>query len=427
MELIVKNFGPIKNAHVHTKRYNVLIGNTSTGKSVLAKLISIAYDYEFLTIKAGDFVSFYNRLKQYSIDYSFSGDTSIIIKWLGMTWSIKKDVFSIENPFYEPFFSQGVTISNYQDYVKDFYNHVLDKNKHLDKNNIDDVLRLAIEKAQKDFFEQIGNGQLPKLEETTQFQKDYFFYNFLASVYSLYASIYIPAERNLMSIFTNNIFSLLKSNYNIPESIKRFGSWFEMAKGENKQMSIDFVDVKIDFSDENHPITIADEETKIRFEQASSGLQSLIPLWSVFLHGIHKFSHGTAIIEEPELNLFPTLQVSLLNNMIAAINQTKANLLITTHSPYILSVLDNLIYANDVYQKAKTSDKTDLVQRLEKVVNPMMMIDYNDVAAYHCKDNGDVILMNDDQMRNTGAYALDEASSFNSKLFNELIDIDNEL
>ena len=40
-KLIVKNFGPIKEAEIDLTKYVVFIGDTSTGKSVLAKLISI--------------------------------------------------------------------------------------------------------------------------------------------------------------------------------------------------------------------------------------------------------------------------------------------------------------------------------------------------------------------------------------------------
>ena len=79
MELIVKNFGPIKDAHIQTKRYNVLIGNTSTGKSVLAKLISIAYELEFYFIEDGNFAAYTKLLRKYCIDFPFSDSTKIEI------------------------------------------------------------------------------------------------------------------------------------------------------------------------------------------------------------------------------------------------------------------------------------------------------------------------------------------------------------
>ena len=43
-KLIVKNFGPIKEAEIDLTKYVVFIGDTSVGKSVLAKLISIFRD-----------------------------------------------------------------------------------------------------------------------------------------------------------------------------------------------------------------------------------------------------------------------------------------------------------------------------------------------------------------------------------------------
>lgn len=47
-KLIVKNFGPIKEAEIELTKYVVFIGDTSTGKSVLAKLISIFRDANFI-------------------------------------------------------------------------------------------------------------------------------------------------------------------------------------------------------------------------------------------------------------------------------------------------------------------------------------------------------------------------------------------
>ena len=46
-KLIVKNFGPIKEAEIDLTKYVVFIGDTSTGKSVLAKLIAIFKNSSF--------------------------------------------------------------------------------------------------------------------------------------------------------------------------------------------------------------------------------------------------------------------------------------------------------------------------------------------------------------------------------------------
>ena len=427
MELIVKNFGPIKDAHIQTKRYNVLIGNTSTGKSVLAKLISIAYELEFYFIEDGNFDAFAKLLKKYCIDFPFSESCQIEISFALAHWIITKDSFRIIKSIGSPFFKQDtVNISNNKDVAYLYREISIDKNMENDLDPNNPIVEEA-KKTYKELVDNIAHNRKTDMSQYSQPAIDIAYRAFLFYVYQTYASIYIPAERNLMSVFTNNIFSFLKSGANIPESIKRFGSLYEAAKGENKNLSIDFMNIKVDFANEDDKIVLDDAGTEIRFEQASSGMQSIIPLWTVYLYGIKKHVQATAIIEEPELNLFPTLQVDLVNNLVAQLNQTKANLLITTHSPYILSVLDNLIYANDVYQKAKAADNKEQIQRIEKLVKPSMLINYDEVAAYLCKDDGVVERMNDDEMRNTGAYALDKASTITSHIFNELMDIDNEL
>ena len=427
MELIVKNFGPIKDAHIQTKRYNVLIGNTSTGKSVLAKLISIAYELEFYFIEDGNFEAFLKLLKKYCIDFPFSDSTQIEISLALAHWIITKGNFRIIKSIGSALFDKDVVELSTEEEVTDIYRKISidgDLQGNLDTNN--PLVKEAMSTL-KELFENITEGRKTDLSTHSQSVRDLVYRAFVTNVYDKNASIYIPAERNLMSVFTNNIFSFLKSGSNIPESIKRFGSLYEAAKGENKNLSIDFMNIKVDFANENDKIVLDDAGTEIRFEQASSGMQSIIPLWAVFLYGIKNHSLGTAIIEEPELNLFPTLQVDLINNLVVQLNQTKAKLLITTHSPYILSVLDNLIYANDVYQKAKATNNKEQMQRIEKLVNPSMLINYDEVAAYLCKDDGVVERMNDDEMRNTGAYALDKASTITSHIFNELMDIENEL
>ncbi|MBO6306025.1 MAG: ATP-binding protein [Paludibacteraceae bacterium] len=427
MDLIVKNFGPIKDAHIQTKRYNVLIGNTSTGKSVLAKLISIAYEIEFYFIENGNFDAFAKLLKKYCIDFPFSDSTQIEISFALAHWIITKDSFRIIKSIGSPFFKQStVNISNNKDVAYLYREISIDKNMENDLDPNNPIVEEA-KKTYKELVDNIAHNQKTDLSQYSQPAIDLAYRAFMVYVYDKNASVYVPAERNLMSVFTNNIFSFLKSGANIPESIKRFGSLYEAAKGENKNLSIDFMNIKVDFANEDDKIVLDDAGTEIRFEQASSGMQSIIPLWTVYLYGIKKHVQATAIIEEPELNLFPTLQVDLVNNLVAQLNQTKANLLITTHSPYILSVLDNLIYANDVYQKAKAADNKEQIQRIEKLVKPSMLINYDEVAAYLCKDDGVVERMNDDEMRNTGAYALDKASTITSHIFNELMDIENEL
>ena len=109
--------------------------------------------------------------------------------------------------------------------------------------------------------------------------------------------------------------------------------------------------------------------------------------------------------------------------MVEKLKTAAANLVITTHSPYILSVFDNLIYAKDVYDRADDQHK----EKVTALVNADAMISFDDIAAYSFDDNCIVTYINDAETRSTGAYALDIASNETANVFNELLAIDNEL
>ena len=60
------------------------------------------------------------------------------------------------------------------------------------------------------------------------------------------------------------------------------------------------------------------------------------------------------IVEEPEQNLFPDYQKRIVESLVSHTNQNFTNqLLITTHSPYVLGVLNNCIYAGNLTKQGK--------------------------------------------------------------------------
>lgn len=60
---------------------------------------------------------------------------------------------------------------------------------------------------------------------------------------------------------------------------------------------------------------------------------------------LNRSHFSNIIIEEPELNLFPETQTALVYDMLKAINKGRDNLVVTTHSPYILYALNNCMQA----------------------------------------------------------------------------------
>ena len=93
------------------------------------------------------------------------------------------------------------------------------------------------------------------------------------------------------------------------------------------------------------------------------------------------------IIEEPELNCFPETQYKLMkhfiSNLIYRDGETigyKNQLLLTTHSPYILTSLNNLMEA---YKTGQLRNK-----ETDEIIEDKYWINPNDVSAYMMLSNG---------------------------------------
>ena len=422
MRISIKDFGPIKNADIETKQFNIFIGETSTGKSVVAKLITIFNSFKFARIQNGQFSFFQELLADYCIDFQFSDTTSIKVFQDDVKWDISKNSIlregfpSILYDLAKPHDIQG--ISDFDAFSSEFVKHITDEKE-------DDYLQKALKSVTQVFKSVDDKGKFDFSAITTPFKKNllYFTLRYLSLVSS--PPVYIPAERILISFYTNSIFNLLQSGSTIPQSIKNFGSLYENARASQKNLDIDFMKMKVKFSKENDTVVLKNG-TEFKFNQASSGMQSLIPLWAVLVHGFSR-NAKSVVIEEPELNLFPTLQVQLIRNIVELVNKSKSNIVITTHSPYVLSIIDSLIYANDVYMKAKVSGKKNQMQKVLRLVKKASQIDYDNVAAYCFNTDGTVAFINDPEMRSTGSFAIDKASNVTSRIFNKLMSIENEL
>ncbi|MBW1649968.1 MAG: AAA family ATPase, partial [Deltaproteobacteria bacterium] len=127
-------------------------------------------------------------------------------------------------------------------------------------------------------------------------------------------------------------------------------------------------------------------------------------------------SKYTFFIEEPEAHLFPVSQkniVSLIGNIY---NYKPHNFVITTHSPYILTAFNNLIFG---YEVSKKND----IEKIKKIIDPDSLINYEDVSAYTI-NNGVLESIKDDETKLIGASIIDSVSDDLSETFDSLIELD---
>ena len=106
-------------------------------------------------------------------------------------------------------------------------------------------------------------------------------------------------------------------------------------------------------------------------EYSSSGIQSAIPLYLAVKYLAQK--HSNIIIEEPEQNLFPKAQKETVEYIVEQISDDN-NLFMMTHSPYILTALNNLILANDVKEEKG-------LEAIKGIVKEEQCVKFEEVSA----------------------------------------------
>ncbi len=348
----VKNFGPIKDIDIEIKEVNIFIGKTSSGKSTVAKLLAI----------------FQSSAIQYMANWN-------------------------RQPEEEP-----------NNSLKEF-------RKMLNFYNIDF-------EVSKDTVICYERGEL-----YCQLRGNVFDSTFSPhSIIPVINPIYIPAERSFFAALSQSIFSLITNDIALPKSLTEFGSKFEIARRDSRELSIDFLDVTYKFQDGNDVVEMSNGET-IKLTQASSGIQSTVPLMLVLqaytedTDNIEKgIGNDLFVIEEPEINLYPSAQKALLEYIVKRVARSKDKVIITTHSPYILTSLDNLVQADNVAKYSK------IVDRLSEIVPRDLWTDFDQVTCSFFED-GLAKSTLDQELRSLGPSNIDGVSEELGEIFDRLLNM----
>ena len=128
--------------------------------------------------------------------------------------------------------------------------------------------------------------------------------------------------------------------------------------------------------------------------------------------------HSTKLtIEEGEMNIFPSTQYELVKAVIGAMNFERGDtLLLTTHSPYIMTSLNNLIQSGNSFR-----ENPEMASTIDAVIPQACWLNYSDVNAWKV-DDGIITSIKDDEYQLIASDALDEASERISGDFSKLIE-----
>ena len=196
-------------------------------------------------------------------------------------------------------------------------------------------------------------------------------------VSNMRTSFYIPAERSLVGCVSNSLYSMIAAKIPLPKMLLEYLSFFEKAKNEYHEYEVPFLGLTFQASKDEDKILIGDKE--IDFKYSSSGIQSIVPMLMVVDYCLKQNYFCSFVLEEPEISLFPTNQLELVRFIISKINQEKGieNLIITTHSPYILSILNVSILAGKILDM-----NPELSNELATVLKPEYHLLPSDIEVF---------------------------------------------
>jgi predicted ATPase len=97
------------------------------------------------------------------------------------------------------------------------------------------------------------------------------------------------------------------------------------------------------------------------------------------------------IVEEPEQNLFPSSQRDMLYSLLEFNNMNEGNkLIMTTHSPYLINYLSIAVKADELKNRIKTNEK-EYESDLNKIVPISSTINPNELAIYEFDETSGTI------------------------------------
>lgn len=403
----VSDFGPIgmgfreNNGHMEFSKVSVLIGNQGVGKSTIAKLVSTFSWLEKVLFREELKLSEVTRKNKFENTYC---------AYQGL-----KNYFK-ENSYIE---------------FKGLAYHFIYQNQ-----------RLTVEKAVT-----YNDYLVPKI-------------------------MYVPAERNFLSAVAQPD----KLKY-LPQPLYTFLDEYERSQQElTESLALPINNLRFQYHKQNKTANIVGENYRIKLTEASSGLQSVVPLFLVSRNlalSINKESDASKkeisiedekkiraviekvllnskisetvkesalellsskyrnscflnVVEEIEQNLFPKSQKEILYKLIEFVNYINLNqLILTTHSPYIINYLSVAIKAFSVLRRIRNND--NLVEKMTRIIPKESCINPVDVRIYELNNEGEIILLSDFEGIPSDNNYLNNFLAETNALFDGLLEIEEEI
>lgn len=376
-KLTIKNFGGIQNISIELNSFNILIGPQASGKSITAKLFFYFKSFPDMLFNSAEDE---DMKREFDLKLSKRFEEYFPIhSWPQKDFNIK---YEIEDLFIEVSRLKSNKISI--KYSSFFKNELLKYRRN--------IIKFKQAEAEKEDFDTYRRPY--RLRERYLRSLSRRFENYGSSQF------FIPAGRSFYANLQSSIFSFLSSNKAIDPFLIEFGSFYESIKGYEERRfgrirEKDNADINLLFEavlcgkylrEKDKDFLVHKDKRKINLSYASSGQQETLPL-ALILRALEsiRFSTGgaTIFIEEPEAHLFPLAQKLIVEFIAHVYNQSKSKLqfVITTHSPYILASINNLMHAGALSEKIDENQKI----KLHEIISEKIILKPSSVNAFSLK------------------------------------------
>ena len=349
-KIMIRDFGPIDNAELSISQTTLLIGEQANGKSTIIKLI-----YYFRR-----FQLFYSTLyakKQFDTWRDFrkaylSQMKTIFTNTFGNTRTLGE--FQLEYVFAD---NRSITItpSSGNEYLNIRFSDQLNARLRDLWNSALGIEALAeiFDDSYACVYIPAGRALLSRQALLDMIQTNELSVAFQPASYSAFDLIdamtrdYMREVSAMRAVLARTDLASLVQMVENPEQRDSFRYMYELQK----------VILKGEYNtDGRHDYLVLGQNKKVPFSYASSGQQEVIWITNLLLgFALNGGKRNCILVEEPETHLHPDAQYALVKFISAYQNLTGSQILITTHSPYIISSLNNLFYASKI-SKSKNWD-----------------------------------------------------------------------
>ena len=391
-KLIIHKLGPIRHCELQCTQFMTLTGFQASGKSTIAKAV-----YYFRTIK-DDIIELAREQALNSKDTdSFENELGLdrrlenhlrekFLRTFGSSWGMEKEMF-LEYCFTDEL-SVKISLVDDERYGTPNYIWV----------TICDELRQFLRK--KNHYLSVTTLGIPE-EELKKFKTE---------IYGLFRDedtvVYIPAGRSMITLLSQQLGyiyatmdemqkrSLDNCTKDYLERILRLKPEFSeglqglaLYPGAKTFLSPDTVKQALNlikkilrgtyrYSNGEEQIVLEDGKY-VKINYSSSGQQECVWILNLLFYHLIQQKRTLFIVEEPESHLFPESQ-KYISEFIALVVKMGHSVLLTTHSPYVLGTLNNLLYAGTLAPKYQ--DNAD------KIISKLFWIEHDKFDSWFVED-----------------------------------------